>query len=146
VKDPYDDFPYDEPDEVRNAFVDKRAIAAVLGGRNRPAKSGRALELAHTLQAADVVTPREALLVADAYMRADVYRAAGMALCLLGGYSIRPLAVLALESRADVRRQLLFDPGGVMEQAVHADEFDLDEALTICRAIEARLAAEEALR
>ena len=94
------------------------------------------------IQALEIIAPDDAAKVAGEYMRSSVSDAAYHVHLLIGGYSIRPMAVLALESRPDVRALMLGDAegSGALERG------DLEEVRSICRAIEARIACDEALR
>ena len=128
------------------AASDRTAINAILSGRSRPGRKGRVLSLAKALQAAAVLTPDEAARVAGEFMRGTPVHAASHALWLLWGYAIRPLAVLALESRPDVRALLLQDPECVLTYAGDHLIDELHEAREMSRSINARIACEEALK
>ena len=103
----------------------------------RPAFSRRGIELTRAFQAAAEIEPAEASRVAGRYLRAAPIHAAST--------ESRPLAVVALESRRDVRAMFLLDPGRILDYVGGHLAPRLEEAVHICRAIVAGIAAEEAL-
>lgn len=111
----------------------------------RLARSRRGIELASAFQAAAEIEPADASRVAGRYLRAAPTHAASIALLLVQSTGSRPLAVVALESRRDVRAMFLLDPGRVLDYVGGHQIHRLEEAVHICRAIEAGIAAEEAL-
>ena len=110
----------------------------------RLARSRRGIELARAFQAASVIEPAEASRVAGRFLRTAPIHAASIALLLLQSTGSRPLAVVALEGRRDVRAMFLLDPGPVLDYVGGHQIHRLEEAVHICRAIEAGIAAQEA--
>lgn len=129
-----------------SASADRTAVVSIVAGKTRSARTGRGLALAKAFQAADVTLPVTADRIAAAFIRAAPVHAASHVLWLLWGYSIRPLAVIALEFRADVRAMILKEPGRVIGYAGDHLGDELTEAISLCLVIGNRLACEESLR
>ena len=112
----------------------------------RLAFSRRGIELTRAFQAAAEIEPADASRVAGRFLRVAPIHAASIALLLLQSSGSRPLAVVALESRRDVRALFLLDPNRVLDYVGGHLAPRLEEAANLCRSIEARYAAEAALQ